>query len=220
MLPGMAGGMVSKAGVNTAPSVRGTATYVSSAASTSHTLNLPSGIQSGDLLYVFWRSSSSGTDMSALPSGWLWYAGDSPLVKIASGSEGTTLATSWAGSVNVAAVAVCISGNRNGTSTSEIAVAFSSGGIKDPPASTPSWGLENNLWIAVVEAIETNATVATWPSEFTLDQTSAVHTTASCAVHVAFKKEEASTVDPSEYGLNNIGGSFTGISKTLAVRPL
>lgn len=220
MLPGMSGGMASSTGLvlNTPPSVRGTATYVSTSASTSHTINLPSGIQSGDLLYVFYRGSTAASNMS-LPSGWLWYSSNSPLVKIASGSEGTTLATSWGSSVNVAAVAVCISGNRNGTSLSEISFILSAG-TQNPPQLTPSWGIDNNLWGVAISAVETNATVATWPDGFTLNQTSAVHATASCAVHVAFRTDYADSLDPTTFALNNVSGAFDGAAMTFAVRPV
>lgn len=208
--------------------IAATNTYSKSDAGiSSHPINLPAGIASGDLLLVFavFNGGPTVTD----PSGWSLLAsngasGDAARIyaKIADGSEGATVTVTLSGNQRAHAASYRITGNRNGVTSSEIAVSTAvdaNTATPDPPSLTPSWGSDENLWIAVDLCASSAFTFSSYPTNYSLGQLNAQsgNNNNANAVSVAARLLTATSEDP---------GSFTTVTArdrstyTLAVRPL
>ncbi|MER9355575.1 hypothetical protein NKI61_20095, partial [Mesorhizobium sp. M0514] len=127
------------------PIVASTALTAFTPAVTNHDINMPAGVQSGDLLIIIFHCWASNTAFT-LPSGWTQVAtnGSKSLVlkKVSDGTEGATQRiVTTTGTRDSAANAYRIT-NANGA----VEAAFSS--TIDPPNVTPTWGSGNTLWIA------------------------------------------------------------------------
>lgn len=193
----------------------------------SHPINLPAGIASGDLLLVFavFNAAPTVTD----PSGWSVLASNNSsgdvariYAKIADGSEGATVTVTLSGNQRAHAASYRITGNRNGVTSSEIAVSTAvdaDTATPDPPNLTPSWGSAENLWIAVDLCSSSAFTFSGYPTNYSLGQLNAQsgNNNNATAVSVAARLLTATSEDP---------GSFTTVTSrprstyTLAVRPL
>lgn len=99
-----------------APVIEGVAVTYFSANQTTHTVNLPAGIASGDLL-LLWFNKDGGTGTITTPSGWAIAistitATDQSILfsKTASGSEGTTVSVTTSISESSTCIAYRISG--------------------------------------------------------------------------------------------------------------
>src|SRR5262245_10895511 len=131
------------------PTVAGTNTSANSSASTSHTVNLPASIASGDLLIIFIADSIGTANSGFSASGWTALAkcdngtnhGFQCLYKIASGSEGGSVVVTSAASGKTAHNSYRITG-WHGTSPPEQGTPVTGGGgaNPDPPSLSPSWG--------------------------------------------------------------------------------
>jgi hypothetical protein len=150
-------------------------------ATTSFSVTLPSGIASGDLLLMF--IGVDGSTKGLTHTGWteLGYStADSEqryiLGRIADGSEGATASFTNSVSESAGANTYRITGNRNGLTTSEIAVSSvvdytNTTTTADPPSLTPSWGSAENLWFAVVITNDSAITsIVSYPTNYALGQ--------------------------------------------------
>lgn len=194
----------------------------------SHPVNLPTGISAGNLLLMFFIANGSPTVTD--PSGWsLLASGATPGTydtirlygKIASGSEGATETVALSANNRASAITYLVTGNRNGVTSSEIAVSAvneqGSGINHDPPNLTPSWGSEENLWFAIAFCQDGAMTWSAYPTNYSLGQ-NAVNTGSGNgnAVAAAARLLTATSEDP---------GAFTTVTNrqrssfTLAVRP-
>jgi len=137
-----------------------------------HTVSLPSGIEAGDLLLVFYADEGRNTT-ATFPEGWTvlynryYYSPhytNNPdrfirgavLYRIADGTEGATITISTGeGEPNrersVHNTYRIKKGTYMGVPEASSPVIFS-GRYADPPNLTPSWGIMPTLWIAVVHA--------------------------------------------------------------------
>lgn len=194
-----------------------------------HPINLPASITAGDLLLLFCTFNGSPTVTD--PSGWtLIGQGTTPgtydtlriYARIADGLEGATVSITINAAQRAQAIAYRIVGNRNGVTSSEIAVSAvneqAATTNPDPPNLTPSWGSAANLWIAVMFAHDGNLTISAYPSGYTDDQLQVkVSGGSGGAVAAATKIATGTSDDP---------GVFTTVTSrnlssfTLAVRPL
>lgn len=156
------------------PTVQGRASYVASASSTSHTVNLPSGVQAGELLLIFWSLIGSSTT-TASASGWsvLYAAGASLsracsfgcLYKVADGSEGSSASvTLSAAASSMQTYAFRIKDGKSPTAGT--AASGSSGTTSDPPAVSPSGGAVPSLFIAVSQFTEAANSLSAYPSGY------------------------------------------------------
>lgn len=208
--------------------IANTNTYSLNSASTSHDINLPSGISAGNLVLIFACKNNTAETISD-PSGFTLLLdkdnNDNFLIwgKIATGSEGATVNTTLSSGQRMAAVSYLITGNRNGLSSSEIAISSAvdaSTATPDPPNHTPSWGSAENLWIALSFASDGGYTYTQGsgnPTNYTLGElNSTVSTGNGCGVLTASRLLTASSEDP---------GAFTTVTArnrstyTLAIRP-
>lgn len=147
------------------PSVVTTATTAYSANQTSHTVNLPSSIASGDLLLI-WFCRDNTTGSVTAPSGWTTERG--PLdqsdqsylySKIATGSEGATVTVATSNSESSTSVALRISGRVSHVSGSSVA---GSGQYANPPSVTATRSADS-LVIHFGSALG-NATISSSPN--------------------------------------------------------
>lgn len=128
---------------------------------TTHTISLPSGIVSNDLLLIFWSDANTSSTAPTTPTGWTqlysntsgngnrnrttWY-------KVADGSEGTTLDIT-AGAERSAHNAYRISAGTYFDSPVAGAPVSANSTTQDPPSLTPGFLFNNNtLWIAATHS--------------------------------------------------------------------
>lgn len=181
----------------------------------SHTINLPAGIQAGDLLFVYVRTGGTNINMS-VPGDWTTHGGGDTdasgtsrlLCKVADGSEGAsfTIDLYASGTGNpanrtLAAIALRFSGHDGYHSTP----STNTGSTGDPPNVAVTDGTQKHHYLAWVCNRTTRAITAA-PSGFdglivayttTVGSTSTLEAT----VAVAFLKAEDADYDP---------GAFTG----------
>lgn len=205
-------------------------TYNSAAATvTSAAVNLPSGIVSGNLLLMFFIKHGTTDDITD-PSGWSEIASCKPntsdlakvYAKIATGSEGATETVAITTASRAAAITYRITGNRNGVTSSEIAVSTvnvdGSTLSPNPPNLTPSWGSAENLWIALGFAQDGAFTFDSYPTNYSLGQQLAQHGGGtSNGVVAAARLLTASSEDPGAFTIS--ASSRVWNTYTLAVRP-
>ncbi len=122
---------------------------------TEHTVNLPSGIVSGDLLVVWFGFASIDTGFT-FPAGWNLL--DSTFVtlldtavyyRIADGTEGSTITVTTDDAHKSGVITHRIDGTSG--NAPELAVATPPSGndkAPNPPDLTPSWGAKDTLWLA------------------------------------------------------------------------
>lgn len=154
------------------PVIAGTNTSVrTTQTSGNHIISLPSGIESGDLILIFWADGTeTGTDPS-LPGGYIlldsyetessyfaiWY-------RIADGTEGATVSTTNSFGERSAHITYRIQkGTYTGVPIFERANGSSSS--PNPPTLSPSWGSQNYLWIASAHANE-SSDVSSYPTNY------------------------------------------------------
>ena len=139
------------------PQVGATNTSLVTTAGQTHNINLPAGIQSGDLLIVFY-ADASGASTATLPTGQGW----TPLYnslnsnrravalyKVATGSEGSSVTITTDANERSAHNSYRISaGTYSGTPVSIDPPASGQTATPDPPNLTPIFGSSQTLWIA------------------------------------------------------------------------
>lgn len=126
---------------------------------TSHSVTLPSGIESGDLLLAFWAcdSDEDGAGDHEASAGWTRLDIDTNTgivgavyYKIADGSDSLTITTTDGELGCFVCMRIVNAGTPESTSTN------SSGTNADPPLHTPSGGSAKYLWVAAA-AFDANA---------------------------------------------------------------
>lgn len=183
---------------------------------------MPATVDAGDLLLV--HLSSGVNSAGAAPSGWtsIGASGGNPGVyyKIASGSEDGTTVNFNQGNGWWAAQCFRITG-WHGSSAPEISTLAS--GVSNAPNAlsvTPSWGSDDNLFIALVSiwhAFGTDRTLSGYPGSYT-------STTPSdpggfggqVLAGSGWRQLAASSDDPSAFALS---GSIDWAAATIVVRP-
>lgn len=192
----------------TFPTVNGTNTGADNSFPDTWACPLPSGITAGELLIVI-ACHADGFGFSGAPSGWTALINTVPngslyvIYKTASGSEGSSVTISFNGGGPVG-----ITGNSyriSGFSGSPEA-ASSTG---DPPNLAPSWGADDNLWLAASYGLLSGGSM-TAPSNYSsvINSISTNYTLGS-----AQRALNASSENPGTFGS---GGNRAGC--TIAIR--
>ncbi len=136
------------------PVVEGTATSEETSDVTAHTVSLPSGIVSGELLVVWFSGVKFTSYTHSFPGDWVEISDDyvdktggAVAYLNADGTEGSTFEVTTSSAIQSGHVAFRMSGAGD---TPEIAVlaASSADEFPDPPDLTPSWGSADTLWLA------------------------------------------------------------------------
>jgi hypothetical protein len=122
---------------------------------TTHSVTLPSGIVTGELLLLAFANDG---DATATATGWTEAvsAGSESAVRltvlkrIADGSEGAAVSVTTSASERNAFRVYRISRPSGGLSLSSVegAITTGSGTSADPPSLTPTWGTQQTLWFA------------------------------------------------------------------------
>lgn len=199
-----------------------------SSATTDHNVDLPSTINSGNLIYINFAIGESAFTITT-PSGYtnLWqdtrgsFVRGGDYLKVADGTEGGTqvnfvtsgsirgaaqarVFTSWYGSLN---------GVEAGSSVNDASDS------PDPPSITPSWGALNTMFIAVGMASDDDETVSSWPTNYDDSQTDTIAgggTDQGTTVMTATRNLNSTSDDPGTFTLT---GSESWIANTVAIRP-
>lgn len=210
------------------PSVAAVENSVSATDLTSHTVDLPTGIQSGDLLVVWFVCDQN--PLITWPSGWTVLQNEnngnvtrsSLGVRVADGTEGSTITITTDAVQQSAHWSARISqwyGNLTDGVASNIYgdEALSISTTPDPQSLDPAnWGAEDTLWIALHGHDHGNRTQSAIPANYTNGEYIASTGTFGCALGVARRELNASSEDPGTF---TISSSEEWVSATLAIRP-
>jgi len=188
---------------------------------TSHLVQMPYVVDSGDLLIVGFSVQSSTV---TTPGGWTLFntATNGSITtrsyyKIADGTEaGTTV--DFVTNISIAGSAYVLRfTNWHGTTPPEAGTA--AGGTSanpDPPSLSPSWGAEDTMWLTVAThgfGTSGNDGYPTNYSNFTFVYGLATSTTSTL---LARRKNNTATENPGTFTL---GASIAWVAQTIAVRP-
>ena len=190
------------------------------AAGTSHVITMPSGIQAGDLLLVFFATDGDNTitDWGGFTE--LDQQKDTKDIfgavgyKIAVGSDTLTITTS----VSEPGSHICyrITGHECDMLPPEICTYIY--GTTDAPDSgslTPSWTQDDTLWISM-EANDSNSVVSAYPTNYTQSQVNQTGGNTECGVGVAGRNLNATSDNPGAFTLDDAEQWFAW---TLAIPP-
>lgn len=189
--------------------------------STEHTVNLPSGIQSGDLLLVIFNADSTPT--ITFPEGWTqlfqtlgpttykhmfgaWY-------RIADGEEGATITVTTSASEQSAHTSYRITDYSGTPEVGTSSATFNSS--PNPPSLAPSWGAKDTLWFAVC-GYGNNYTITAYPTDYTDGRNDYADSTHGCGVGSARRELNAASEDPGTFTLS---GDMRWVANTVAIQP-
>ena len=219
------------------PVVQATNTSATTTAGTSHTVNLPSGIVSGNLLIAlfsgFFGSGTTPVDIS-WPLGWTEFfeqdASTSTLhlavagaYRLADGNEGASITVTTNLSVLAAHNTYRISGAADPATQPPEAAAISytaaAAGI-DPPSLTPTGGAKDYLWLAVAGWRRTGLSATTSPTNYTdAIEGSSAGGASGTKLRSLRRQLNAASEDPSTFTLSSTT-SERRIGVTIAVHPI
>jgi cellulose synthase/poly-beta-1,6-N-acetylglucosamine synthase-like glycosyltransferase len=223
------------AGSGDYPSVQTTATSATTTAGTSHTLTLPTGIQSGDLLIAmlsgFIGSGSTAVDIS-WPSGWTEFfeqdASTSTLhlavagaYRQADGTEGTSITVTTNVSVLAAHNAYRITGAADPSvrppEAASVGYTDTATNI-DPPSLSPTGGAKDYLWLAVAAWRRTGRVASTDPTNYTnAIEASSAGGASGTKLRSLRRQLNASSEDPSQFTLDLTSERRAAV--TIAIHP-
>ncbi len=186
---------------------------------TSHTVNLPTSISSGDLLLIFISSTDTSPTYSA--SGWTFLSSDTNSTSIlvalgyksASGSEGSTLTLTSSASAKCCFTAYRITGWSGTPEKGTAATGTSASG--DPPNLSPSWGADDTLWIAAIACASATA-VSAAPTNYSNLKTNAGSGGTPPGIGTAERQLNASSENPGTFTNPNVAW----VAQTFSIRPV
>ena len=205
------------------------ATAVSSDASgTTHTVNLPASITSGDLLLAFFAFDDAGADVIAgFPVDWTAIpnvsgavgpsrtAGLEGYYRVADGSEGSTISVTTDSTEATRSVTYRITGYSGTPEGAGFSPPTSGNNSPNPPSLAPSWGASDTLWIAVC-ANDGSPTVTGIPTNYTDGLHSQSTNSGHCSVGTARREALTGTEDPGTF---TISASEQWRAATVAIQP-
>lgn len=203
------------AATNTTGSAAGTSTYA---------LNLPSGITSGDLLFITVQVKTTGRPITSFSQTWTALtsnAGSSRETfmywRIADGTEGSTTTATFSGNQDVVA---SLAYRITGAQSVEVGTyATGSSSSPNPPSLSPSWGSAKTLWAIYIGVADSRQTLSSYPSNYTLSQITAAGNASNSTGQEAWLagyQNEASSEDP---GTGTLSASLAWVAQTIAFRP-
>lgn len=197
---------------------------------TTHTVNLPASIASGDLVIIFITKDGADDAIDSFP-GYTNF-GKSPgntssygygYYRIADGNatyEGSTVQFTTTGfSERSAHVSLRITAaSWHGTTPPEYdgTANFTSGDQSDPPSLTASWGAEDNLWFAINHINETQTT-ASLPTNYGNELTAYQSGTGEVSTTCCRRELNTATENPGAYPTNSSTQSIS--CATAVIRP-
>lgn len=215
------------------PVVQGTNTSAETTTVTSHTVNLPASIQSGEtLIAVFAYAVADGTASISWPGGWTQFfalennsggtEGFAGAWRKADGTEGSTITvTTGTTSTRSSHVSYRISGATDPTVTPpEAQTAQGNNGSPDPPSLTPTGGAKDYLWLAV-GASSHGDTYTAYPTNYSNGIQIAGGTAGTAGASITGSAERglnATSEDPGAY-THNQSTVAEWVAATVGVHP-
>lgn len=209
------------------PKVEAT-TLTNNSGGTSHNITLPSGIQSGDIILVFFAGYSTAGITTGIPAGYTrLYTSPSfgslrffeTIYKIADGSEGGTTITCTTTSNTFATLSsLRISG---GIDISASVTSASGSSNPNPPSHSPSWGSDYNLWIAGMAHSGFELSQSP-PSEYSSNTGQSSYTSGGvdyARISYGSRNLIAASDDPNTFSGAPTGAIACWIATTIAVKP-
>lgn len=196
-----------------------------SANTTSHVLNLPSGCcTAGELIVMVLTTGFSSVFPATWPSGWtsrcqVQVAFDVYVrTRVADGTEGATITVDSGSSVASAHTSYRISGQHASTAPEADCSASGVSANPNPPLLNPTnWDAEDTLWFAVTGYESGTNSITAYPSSYTNGRDDTT-TGGSDTVRTGSARRElnAASEDPGTFTLNV---SNNWIAGTIAIRP-
>jgi hypothetical protein len=193
----------------TLPTIRTGSAVTSAAAGSPQNITLPT-YSAGDRVFVvanFLRGSSTFTVTN--PTGWNVLASDDNFNthnygriywRDMDGSEGTTVAVTLSANAAVSAIAFAIQNYRTGQNPEKSVLAQSgSSAAPDPASLTPSWGDDDDLWLAIIYT--DGANVSAYPTNYSYFQQED-NAQSNRLTAVAARQLKAASEDPGAYTLD------------------
>lgn len=199
------------------PQVLSVAHSQTSTENTSHTVTMPSGVASGDLLVAFIAENGAHAGASApvFPAGWTRVLdGNANNVtaawayKVSDGTEGASITVTTTDSEQTASTVYRIEGHDSSTTAPQSLTYFNSGTNNTPNADnlTPTGGAKDYLWLWCCGA-DSGYIITTLPASFTNLETSdsgsgantsAAMSTGRMELNAASHNAAAATLEGSE----------------------
>ena len=178
-----------------------------SAAGTTPSCTLPSGISSGDIIVVFVgvdgspTASISGFTQQIAESAWAASASYFVFSKVADGTEGSSVTLTLSASETACVSIWAIS---DATQISFSSAATSTGSVNpDSPSLTSGFGNVTTFWISSFATDNGTPTIASFPSGYSNGQSlSYSNSFASPRLGVAGKIAQAATENPPQYTIS------------------
>lgn len=213
------------------PTVEETLTQGFSSKTTSHSVDMPTTVNSGELLLVFICFNGLGGNVgTTTPTGWSQLAkSDDHYDHIAvvygkksDGTEGGTSVNFQTGIETTAAAAVTrrISGWK-GTLSTDVDITISSQGSGDSPnptSVTADWGSDDNLFIAFAMGVDDDADFTAAPTNYSnlVDVISGGGINRGCETGIAEREYASASDNPGSFTLDD---SESWIAGTIVIRP-
>lgn len=208
------------------PTVAGTNGGNSGANTTSHTVNLPANIASGDLLIIVfgvdgnptltWPSGANDafTEVFNAANGVACRLGVA--YRIANGNEPASVTVTTSVSEGSAHTTYRITG-WHGTTPPEVATAATGVSANpDPGSLSPSWGNADTLWLAACVHDVGTRTVSGYPTNYLNGINNRWNNTAGVGVGSAERQLTAASENPGAFTLS---GSDDWVATVIGVRP-
>lgn len=210
------------------PVVAATNTSTQATNSTSHTVNLPTGISAGHLLLIFFAQDNSGGG-TASASGWteLFNEVDNQsntritvFYRFATGSEGSTVTVTTTVTEQSSHASLRITGAHASEVPANAHLAAPGSSVNpNPPSLNPAnWDVEDTLWIATcIWDNSVGVTGSAYPTNYSGSQIT-VNPTSSTGVGLMLATRDlaAASEDPGTF---TISASEQWAAATVAVRP-
>jgi hypothetical protein len=192
---------------------------------TAHLVAMPATVDANDLLIIIF--GNDGAASVTTPANWNLIASNpngtacrlSTYYKIAVGNEdGTTVDVVTAATEKAAAQVYRITAaSWHGTTPPETAAAVTGATANpDPPATTPSWGSADTMWLAVYGADDDDDASA-YPTNYTNGTyTQSDNSTTAASIGTARRELAAASDNPGTF---TIAASEEWVSQTIAIRP-
>lgn len=209
------------------PTIAGTTQGGDAAVNNSKSVTLPSGIQAGDYIVLFLGFYSDSGVTGNLPSGYTNLRTASRArtyyrvcYKVAAGTESGTTVTVTANLNHFLGWSVRVI--RGASAIDSAVTSANTETAPNAPSLSPSWGADQNLWIASANQYDATATQAAPSGYSSISQGAAASGGWDWSrVSTAWRQEGAATEDPPAFA-NAISGGATGAgweAVTVAFKP-
>ena len=206
------------------PTIAATPTTGATTTGTSHTINLPSSIVSGELLILI--LAIDGAETTTWPAGYTAIIDEvqqssilttDVFYRIANGTEGSSISVTTGTNEIVNYITFRIT-DWHGTTPPEVSYATGNDSAPDPASETASWGgTEDNLFIAGLCYNDGRTAVNAWPTNYSSNQTNQQDgAPGGTGVAIATREVASDTENPAAFGLDS---SETWNAFTIVVRP-